>query len=1521
MTGVVEIVVATYVLKSAMEVGEGALKDYLQGFFKGKLGDFVDKFQLERKAAMKKAIGEFEKLFGEELRKSGVSEKSINRYYNLSIESFIKDEDTIAILGEAFDRRFDNNSAQTRIKGIWIESHLKPGLTFPPDFDWELLLDEYRLKVKEIRRANEKLRKILDSETLESMEERLRRFDEKLQNSLNPDTRQEIYDGIQRIAPSPNYMLLSRECSLSGRLTRIGPSVQILIQIELNLDGYRESLQGSYGYLKLCRLESNDKHDIQLCRIFIEQNVREDLPPDRSQNPDSDESTQNRRQYLEKSAEPVLKVIRAENCQRAVLLGDPGSGKSSLLQYLALDWAEGKTERLSLLIELREYAFDRSGAKNFLDFLSGGARADWKFDRQELREYLLHKPSLVMFNGLDEIFDPQLRESIIDEIANFATQQYPKAKIVVTSRVVGYDPDRLRGVKFQHFTLQELDESQIHEFIDKWYELALGEDPQQEQLKRRIKDAIDRSPATRILANNPLLLTLMATLNQQESLPNRRVDLYDRASRLLLHNWDIEGQKLADPSLQAIEVSEKQEILGKIAYEMQSEAGLAGNMIGSQRLKQILKVHFKKEDEFQEWEEKAHRLIEQLRTRSFILCAYGADDYGFIHRTFLEYFCARDFVRRLKEEQYSWEQLRDDVFARYWQDETWHEVLQLICGLLEPEQAKCLVEFLITQEVERADYLDDEKLATTRAVHHLLLATECWAEVKSPKSGSTTEKLKEKLKKEIESESNIVLNYDAAKLLLDSIAKYYHTEPETITWLQQVALNDQCEDVRLIAVKSIVQYYHSIPDTLNCLQQVALNDQCEDVRLIAVKSIVQYYHSIPDTLNCLQQAALNDQDRQVRLIAIKSIVQYYHSIPETLNCLQQAALNDQCEDVRLIAIKSIVQYYHNVPETLNCLQQVALNDQGGWVREVAVKSIVQYYHSVPESLNCLQQVALNAQDRRVGLLAVESIAQDYHSVPESLNCLQQVALNAQDVWVRDLAVKSIVQYYHSVPDALNCLQQLMLNAQDGSVRWAAVKSIAQDYHSIPESLNCLQQVALNDQGGWVREVAVESIAQYYHGIPESLNCLQQVALNDQAKAVRKIAVKSIAQYYHTVPALLTWLQQVALNDQDEGSVRQVAIKSIAQYYHTVPALLTWLQQVAFNDQDMQVRLIAIKSIVQYYHNVPETLNCLQQLALNDQCEDVRQVAVKSIAQDYHSVPESLNCLQQIALNDQCEDVRRVAVESIVQYYHNVPETLNCLQQVALNDQCEDVRLIAIKSIVQYYHSVTETLNCLQQVALNDQCEDVRLIAIKSIVQYYHSVPDALNCLQQVALNGQDRQVRLIAVESIVQYYHNVPETLNCLQQVALNDQCEDVRLIAIKSIAEYYHTEPEILTWLQDIALQDRNELVRLIAIKSIVQYYHNNVPETLNCLQQVALNDQCEDVRLIAIKSIAEYYHTEPEILTWLQDIALQDRDDGVRFLAVCSTAQYYIQDNIAFKLLCQIASQDPYRGENDYDPRKIAL
>ena len=50
---------------------------------------------------------------------------------------------------------------------------------------------------------------------------------------------------------------------------------------------------------------------------------------------------------------------------------------------------------------------------------------------------------MLLLDGLDEIFDPRIREEVVNDIQRFSTE-YTQTPIVVTSRIVGYQSQRLR---------------------------------------------------------------------------------------------------------------------------------------------------------------------------------------------------------------------------------------------------------------------------------------------------------------------------------------------------------------------------------------------------------------------------------------------------------------------------------------------------------------------------------------------------------------------------------------------------------------------------------------------------------------------------------------------------------------------------------------------------------------------------------------------------------------------------------------------------------------------------------------------------------------------------------------------------------------------------------------------------------------------------------------------------------------------------------------------------------------------
>jgi predicted NACHT family NTPase len=96
-------------------------------------------------------------------------------------------------------------------------------------------------------------------------------------------------------------------------------------------------------------------------------------------------------------------------------------------------------------------------------------------------------------------------------------------------------------------------------------------------------------------------------------------------------------------------------------------------------------------------------MVDQLRDRNFILCflgGYNEDYYAFVHRTFLEYFCAWEFVRQFEKQKTLDLDGLIEVFREHWRDESWHEVLRLMAGMLDAKFTGKILEYLIGENGE-----------------------------------------------------------------------------------------------------------------------------------------------------------------------------------------------------------------------------------------------------------------------------------------------------------------------------------------------------------------------------------------------------------------------------------------------------------------------------------------------------------------------------------------------------------------------------------------------------------------------------------------------------------------------------------------------------------------------------------------------------------------------------------------------------------------------------------------------------
>ncbi|EGK84454.1 putative signal transduction protein with Nacht domain, partial [Microcoleus vaginatus FGP-2] len=842
-------------------VKDGA-KDFAKDFFKDSLKNVLLGEKDPRKVAAGQAIKKFLELVQLQLKNGGLSPEESKGYIQ-DVKQFINNKSVKEILGKAFESDRESLDAEL-LEQTWSQLDLTP---LPARFKWERIANQYLEEVQGILFDSKDLRDILNAQNLDSIQKNT----------------QETAGII------PDFDLRQYQEALCERYSNLN-----LSSVDPNTYDYREKLK--------------------VWQIFIFQDVRsiyESFLPQAYEIPkehqrrlqDSNQLDAIELENLEKYrrgyfSQPIVSVLDVINDKQKypyiVILGDPGSGKSSLLQTLALNWARSPLNSVTslpipLLIELRTYI--RSGesghCKNFLEFFHQSPGSICHLNQHQLQEQLKAGEAVVMFDGLDEIFDPGKREDVITAIHRF-TNEYPRVRVIVTSRIIGYKPQRLQDAGFHHFILQDLNAEQIQDFVRRWHELTFTDAGEKARIRDRMERALAYSSTIRDLAGNPLLLTIMAILNRGQELPRDRAELYNQASRVLLYQWDVERSLVEDSRLdpKTIDAKDKQEMLRRVAYKMQAAPeGLAGNIISAEDLENTLTAYLKNKD-FDRPKERAKLIINQLRTRNFILCYLGADTYGFVHRTFLEYFCASEVVERFeKTQKLSLDELKTEVFGTHWDDESWQEVLCLIAGLIDGRFTGELIEFLMLQDGEAQKF------------RNLFLAAKCLNEVRDRKviaavETQLLERLKELTKYDLNyyyqpsgEEANLVK--EIRTQAVSAIAFTWKDGAATLPWLKQRAQSDDNSAVRSAAVQEIARGWKDDPETLPLLKQCAQSDDNWVVRGTAVQEIARGWKDDPETLPLLKQCAQSDDDSAVQYAAVQEIARGWKDDPEALPLLKQ----------------------------------------------------------------------------------------------------------------------------------------------------------------------------------------------------------------------------------------------------------------------------------------------------------------------------------------------------------------------------------------------------------------------------------------------------------------------------------------------------------------------------------------------------------------------------------------------------------------------------------------------------------
>ncbi|EPH40933.1 NACHT domain-containing protein [Streptomyces aurantiacus] len=425
---------------------------------------------------------------------------------------------------------------------------------------------------------------------------------------------------------------------------------------------------------------------------------------------------------------------------RVLLRGEAGSGKTTLVQWLAVSAArqalDGHGDRMAYTAERDDrmaYLRDRvpyvlplrtltrhgerlPAPKDFLPAV-GSPLAGTQPDGWESR-VLTAGRALVLVDGIDEVPDTErarTRAWLTDLM-----EAYPGNRWLVTSRPSAVREDWLADEEFTELTLAPMSGADVAAFIRRWHAAAATGAPEEKaalaSYETQLLEAVGTKPDLGRLATNPLMCGLICALHRDRRgfLPLGRKDLYTAALSMLLIRRDRE-RHMAVPELRE---EPQLQLLQRLAYWLIRNGRTA---MDRSRAQSIIADALPAVPELAALGD-AEAVYAHFLHRSGLLREPGPGTVEFVHRTFQDFLGARAAV---DEGDFG-------VLAGHGADDQWEDVIRMAVAQARPrERVELLRDLLAYGDTHRDDAARKRThlLAAACLEHAAELAPEVRAEV------------------------------------------------------------------------------------------------------------------------------------------------------------------------------------------------------------------------------------------------------------------------------------------------------------------------------------------------------------------------------------------------------------------------------------------------------------------------------------------------------------------------------------------------------------------------------------------------------------------------------------------------------------------------------------------------------------------------------------------------------------------------------------------------------------------------
>jgi hypothetical protein len=300
-------------------------------------------------------------------------------------------------------------------------------------------------------------------------------------------------------------------------------------------------------YAKLNQAGEVAEKQTQLQKVFVDLNLgprsEKDLALFRELNHDFEDTLH---VFDDEEAVSATHLLLTSNLPKVVLIGGPGQGKSTLSQFIAqihrayllhkIDSLDPMGQnfspifiRIPFRVSLKDYAqwiVDSEGSHTLESYLANFVTegASRSISSEQIQYIFRDNPCLVIFDGLDEVSDNDLRREILNEIHQFLGRSNDvlnsDIQLIATSRPTGY-LDQFDPSDFLHTVIAPMDQGKVLEYTDRWIQAKGLDTAKGKSLRSSMNDCLNDSVFS-LLMNTPLQVTIFILIILNGGIPPRQ---------------------------------------------------------------------------------------------------------------------------------------------------------------------------------------------------------------------------------------------------------------------------------------------------------------------------------------------------------------------------------------------------------------------------------------------------------------------------------------------------------------------------------------------------------------------------------------------------------------------------------------------------------------------------------------------------------------------------------------------------------------------------------------------------------------------------------------------------------------------------------------------------------------------------------------------------------------------------------------------------------------------------------------